>query len=362
VDYAEIPKLAPGGLSVKPNLDNLSLLGSSFDWTVVEREVGIRDREKVNLAHLAIDRHAASSRKDKVALFWEGKNGETETYTFGQLSELTNRFANVLAELGIGKGDRVFTFIERVPEAYIAVFGTLKLGAIIGPLFADFGPDPVRDRLKDSGAKVLITSPALRARIEPILNDLPELKHIIMVDRSGKHQHAHNEVNYREAMTRASPIFEGIRTGWSDYSIMHYTSGTTGKPKGAVHVHSAAVEQYATGKWVLDFHEDDIYWCTADPGWVTGTSYGMFAPWTNGVSQVVYEGSFWATAWYSIIEKYKVTVWYTAPTALRMLVKAGEEVVRKHDLSSLRHICSVGEPLNPEVVVWGMKADRKSVV
>ncbi|MBI2857666.1 MAG: AMP-binding protein, partial [Chloroflexi bacterium] len=314
MDYHEIPKPTLDHLTVKPNLDSLSSLGSGFDWTAMEREVGIRNREEVNLAHLAIDRHAASSRKDKVALFWEGKNGEKETYTFGQLSGLTNRFANVLAGLGIVKGDRVFTFIERVPEAHIAVFGTLKLGAIIGPLFADFGPDPVRDRLKDSGAKVLVTSPALRARIDPILGDLPDLKHIVIVDRSGKHQYAANEVSYSEAMSRASPVFEGIRTGWNDYSIMHYTSGTTGKPKGAVHAHSAAVEHYATGKWVLDFHEDDVYWCTADPGWVTGTSYGMFAPWTNGVSQVFYEGNFWATAWYSVIEKYKVTVWYTAPT------------------------------------------------
>jgi len=361
VDYAEIPKRAPTQMAVRPNLNSKSALGSSFDWTAMEAELGISDREKVNLAHVAIDRHAASSRRDKVALLWEARSGERETYTFARMSALTSKFANVLAGLGIVKGDRVFTFIERIPEAYISVFGALKLGAITGPLFADFGPDPVRDRLKDSGAKALVTSPSLLARIAPILPNLPELKHIILVDRSGKHQFEKDQVNYREAMTKASPDFTGIRTGADDYSIMHYTSGTTGKPKGAVHVHAAAVQHYATGKWVLDFHDDDIFWCTADPGWVTGTSYGMFAPWTNGVSQVVYEGNFWATAWYSVIEKYKVSVWYTAPTALRMLVKAGEDVVKKHDLSSLRHICSVGEPLNPEVVVWGMKAFRQPI-
>lgn len=361
MDYVEIPKKAPQQMAVRPNLDNRQALGASFDWATLEAELGMHDKGKVNLAHLAIDRHAASSIRDKVALYWESKGGEREAYTFADMSALTSKFANVLAGIGITKGDRVFTFVERVPEAYVSVFGTLKLGAIIGPLFADFGPDPVRDRLKDSGAKALVTSPALLARLAPVLSELPDLKHIIVVDRAGKHRFETGQVNYREAMANASSDFAGIRTGADDYSIMHYTSGTTGKPKGAVHVHGAAVQHYATGKWVLDLHDDDIYWCTADPGWVTGTSYGMFAPWTNGISQVVYEGNFWATAWYSVIEKYKVTVWYTAPTALRMLVKAGEEVVKKHDLSSLRHICSVGEPLNPEVVVWGMKAFHQPI-
>jgi acetyl-CoA synthetase len=162
-------------------------------------------------------------------------------------------------------------------------------------------------------------------------------------------------------MKVAPAAFDGARTDSSDFSMMHYTSGTTGKPKGAVHSHYAAVQQFATGRWVLDLHDDDVYWCTADPGWVTGTSYGIFAPWSNGITQLVYQGGFGATAWYSIIEKYRVTVWYTAPTALRMLVKAGEEPVKKYDLSSLRHICSVGEPLNPEVVMWGMKAFRQPI-
>ena len=182
-----------------------------------------------------------------------------------------------------------------------------------------------------------------------------------MVDRSGQHQGESGDISYHEAMASASADFPGIRTGASDYSLMHYTSGTTGKPKGAAHIHYAAVQHYATGKWVLDLHEDDVYWCTADPGWVTGTSYGMSAPWTNGVSQVVYEGGFRASMWYSIIEKYKVSVWYTAPTALRMLMKAGEQVPKQHDLSSLRHICSVGEPLNPEVVMWGTKVFNQPI-
>ena len=361
MDYPEIAKASVDEMAVKPNLNHGDIPGGDYDWTQMERELGIQRREELNLAHLAIDRHAASTRRDRVALFWEGKNGEAESYTFGELSTLTNKFSNVLARLGVTKGDRVFTFVERIPELYIAVFGGLKLGAIVGPLFADFGPDPVRDRLRDSGAKVLVTSPTLRARIASILPELPDLDHLIVVDRSGQHLDQAGDISYQEAMAGASPDFFKVRTGAKDYSLMHYTSGTTGKPKGAVHIHYAAVQHYATGKWALDFHQDDVYWCTADPGWVTGTSYGMSAPWTNGVSQIVYEGGFRASAWYSIIERYKVTVWYTAPTALRMLMKAGEEVPKQYDLSSLRHICSVGEPLNPEVVMWGLKVFRQPI-
>ncbi len=359
--YPEITKPSVDEMAVRPNLGHQYVKGDDFDWVQMERELGIQHHAELNLAHLAIDRHAASPRRDKVALFWEGKNGGTESYTFSELSRLTNKFANVLAGLGVSKGDRVFTFMERIPELYISVFGGLKLGAIVGPLFADFGPDPVRDRLRDSGAKVLVTSPVLKARIASVLSELPDLKHLIVVAKDNEHPVQDGDIVYQDVMNGASSDFPNIRTGANDYSLMHYTSGTTGKPKGAVHIHYAAIQHYATGKWVLDFHEDDIYWCTADPGWVTGTSYGISAPWTNGVSQVVYEGGFRASTWYSIIEKYKVTVWYTAPTALRMLMKAGEEVPKQYDLSSLRHICSVGEPLNPEAVMWGLKVFHQPI-
>ena len=354
-EYPEINKHSIDEMKVKPNLDHSLVLGGDFDWKQIEEELGVASREEINQAYLAIDRHAASSHRDKIALFWEGKNGDTEQYTYGELATLTNQFANVIKGLGITKGERVFTYMERVPELYIAIFGSLKLGAIVSPLFADFGPDPVRDRLLDSGAKVLITSPALRAHIDSIFSDLPDLEYMIVIDRGGQYSRQDRDIIYHEAMANASSDFTNNQVGADDYSIMHYTSGTTGKPKGAVHSHYAAIQQYATGKWVLDLHEDDIYWCTADPGWVTGTSYGMFAPWTNGVSQIIYEGGFGANAWYRTIEKHKVTVWYTAPTAIRMLMKAGEKVVEQYDLSSLRHICSVGEPLNPEAVMWGLK-------
>ena len=361
MDYPEIAKPVPGIKAPPPNLKGEDMT-PAFDWRKIEEELGTAQGDQCNLAYLAIDRHCSSPRRDKIALYWEGKHGEEETYTFGRLMGLTNQFANVLAGLGVLRGDRVFVFAERIPELYVAVFGTLKFGAVVGPIFSAFGPGPVKDRLLDSGAKVLVTTPEMRNRISSILNDLPELKHIIIIDRGQPRSELNpGEINYHDAMSAASPHFQAIPTMKEDYSIIHYTSGTTGKPKGAMHVHQAGIQHYATGKWVLDLHQDDIYWCTADPGWVTGTSYGMSAPWTNGVAQVIYEGGFGAKKWYSIIEKYKVTVWYTAPTALRMLMKAGEKITAEFKMESLRHVCSVGEPLNPEVMIWGLYAYHQPI-
>ncbi len=353
--FPAIGKPSVDQMPVKPNLDYEKTHGN-FHWAEMYAELDWLPGGWLNKAHEAIDRHANGSRRDKVAMIWEGKNGEQETYTFGQMKTLTNRFANVLKSLGVQKGDRVFLFMDRLPELYIAFFGILKAGAIAGPLFSAFGPDPVKDRLQDSGAKVLITQPDLRRRITGIIPELFELQHIVIVNKDNRDPQPRDpaDLDYVEEMAKTSADFDIVETSQFDYSIMHYTSGTTGKPKGAVHRHQAAVQHYATGKWVLDLHEDDIYWCTADPGWVTGTSYGMMAPWTNGVTQLIYEGGFRASAWYEMIQKHKVTVWYTAPTAIRMLMRAGDEVPKRYDLSSLRYMNSVGEPLNPEAVVWGV--------
>ena len=363
MDYSPIPKPPIDRIKVKPNLTESSLLGKGFDWESIETELGIKHNSDFNLGYLAIDRHAASNKKDKLALLWVGKEGEEERYTFKELKSLTDKFANVLAGLGIAKGDRVFMFMERIPELYIAFFGALKLGAVVGPLFSAFGPDPVKDRLSDSGAKLLITTPDLRERIKHIFPALPDLQHRIIVNKNGRYPEKLDtgEISYEESMKTASNNFKIPQIKREDYSIMHYTSGTTGRPKGAVHVHQAAIQHYATGKWVLDLHDTDLYWCTADPGWVTGTSYGMSAPWTNGATQLIYEGGFRASNWYSLIQKYKVTVWYTAPTAIRMLMKAGEQLPKQYDMSSLRHICSVGEPLNPEAVVWGVRVFNQAI-
>ena len=349
-----IAKPALSEIQVVPNIPNYEAARDNFSWDTIKAELDGLPGGGLNLAYEAIDRHVVHGKGNKVAFHWLGANGEEETYTFADFKAQSNKFANVLSDLGVELGDRVFIFMDRVPELYFAFFGILKAGAIAGPLFSAFGPDPVKDRMEDSGAKVLITSPKLRKKISGILGDLPDLKHVIIVNKNNRDEGPLDEgdISYEEAMSTASEDFEIVRTTEEDYDIMHYTSGTTGKPKGAAHAHRAAYQQYATGKWALDLHPDDIYWCTADPGWVTGTSYGMVAPWTNGVTQIIYEGGFGASGWYRVIDKYKVTVWYTAPTAIRMLMKAGDEVVKRHDLSSLRYITSVGEPLNPEAVIW----------
>ena len=363
MEYPVIAKPAVDQMPVRPNLADVEAAREGFRWESVYDELDWLPGGHLNKAHECIDRHCQGTRADKAALIWEGKNGEEESYTFAELRDRSNQFANVLEGLGVGKGDRVFLFMERVPELYFALFGALKVGAVVGPLFSAFGADPVRDRLQDSGAVALVTQPDLRRRIQDILPDLPALKHIIVVNKLGRSQEPliSGDLSYEELMASASVEHETAATSMNDYSIMHYTSGTTGKPKGAVHRHLAIVQQYATGKWVLDLQENDVYWCTADPGWVTGTSYGMFAPWSNGVTQLIYEGGFGASAWYRQVEKHKVTVWYTAPTAVRMLMKAGDALPGRSDLSTLRHINSVGEPLNPEAVVWGNRVFNQAI-
>jgi acetyl-CoA synthetase len=360
MEYPRIIKKPFEQYAVKPNLRNYHKMREEFSWDKISPELDWFDSEHINIAHVTIDSHLKTGRGNKKALIWESRKGEVEEYTFLELSRLSNKFANVLVkELGVKKGDRVFFFLERVPEIFIGILGTLKAGGVIGPLFSAFGPDAVKDRLADSEAKVLITSPALKKKVVEIFSELPALKNIILVHR-GDAKGDPNDLSYDRVMADASESFDIVKTDKEDYAIMHYTSGTTGKPKGAVHVHGAVVGHYATAKYVLDLQEEDIYWCTADPGWVTGTSYGMFGPWSNGITQVVYEGGFSAKHWYSFLERRKVTVWYTAPTAIRMLMKAGDELPRQHRFDSLRYMCSVGEPLNPEAVIWGEKIFAKA--
>ncbi|RCO07673.1 acetate--CoA ligase [Bacilli bacterium] len=334
------------------NLKNYDEFRENFSWDAIERNFSWYETGKVNMAYEALDRHAENPiTKDKIALLYSSPERE-ETLTFSQLSKDSNKFANVLKKYGTEKGDRVFLFMPRSPEFYTAFFGILKVGAVAGPLFEAFMEQAVRDRLKDSEARILITTPDLLERVPQA--DLPDLEKIIIVgeinDNSKKY------IRYAEEMEDASEEFEMEWVDLEDGMILHYTSGSTGKPKGVYHVHNAMIQHYATASWVLDLKQDDIYWCTADPGWVTGTSYGIFAPWLHGVTNVIRGGRFTPDDWYQTLEKNKVTVWYTAPTALRMLVSYGEDKLRRYNLTSLRHIMSVGEPLNPEVITWGMKA------
>ncbi|MCA1028690.1 acetate--CoA ligase [Cytobacillus kochii] len=339
------------------NLKNYEEAYNSFDWTEAKKQFSWYETGKMNLAYEAIDRHAESDKKNKVALYYrEGEN--KEKYTFKEMKDFSNQAANVLKAHGdVEKGDRVFVFMGRSPELYFSVLGAIKLGAIVGPLFEAFMEGAVTDRLEDSEAKVLITTPELLDRVPA--DKLPNLKHIFVVgenvEENGK------LLDFRKYMQKASKELEIEWVEPTEGLILHYTSGSTGKPKGVLHVHNAMIQHYQTAKWVLDLKEDDVYWCTADPGWVTGTSYGIFGPWLTGTSNLIVGGRFSPETWYQAIEDYGVTVWYSAPTAFRMLMGAGDEVVKKFNLSTLRHVLSVGEPLNPEVVRWGVKVFNKRI-
>lgn len=333
------------------NLQNYDEMYKQFDWNEAEKSFTWSETGKVNMAFEAIDRHADSFRKNKVALYYRD-GARKEKYTFKEMKDLSNKAGNVLKAYGdVVKGDRVFIFMPRSPELYFAVLGAIKLGAVVGPLFEAFMEGAVRDRLEDSGAKVLVTTPELLKRVP--VDELPELKHIFLVGENI--QETDSLIDFNKKLNEASRNLEIEWVDRTDGLILHYTSGSTGKPKGVLHVHNAMIQHYQTAKWVLDLQEEDVYWCTADPGWVTGTSYGIFGPWLTGTSNVIIGGRFSPDAWYSMIEEYGVTVWYSAPTAFRMLMGAGDEAVKRFDLSSLRHILSVGEPLNPEVVRWGAK-------
>jgi acetyl-CoA synthetase len=338
------------------NLQNYEETYANFDWKMVEQNFSWSQTGKINAAYEAIDRHVDQGKGDKIALIYSDQKRE-ETYTFKQLKDKSNQFGHLLRRIGIHKGDRVFIFMPRTPELYVSFLGTIKIGAIVGPLFEAFMEAAVRDRLENSEAVALVTTPTLLERVP--VDDLPHLKHIILVGAKGELTEGYYSFEKELAKSPAELELEWVDR--EDPMLIHYTSGSTGKPKGVVHAHNAMIQHYQTGKWVLDLQEEDVYWCTADPGWVTGTSYGIFAPWLNGVTNVVRGGRFSPEDWYQTLEKHKVTVWYSAPTAFRMLMAAGADVVKKYDLSSVRHILSVGEPLNPEVVRWGLQVYGKRI-
>ncbi|KUP06697.1 acetyl-CoA synthetase [Bacillus coahuilensis m2-6] len=339
------------------NLIDYKTMSTDFQWSDVEKEFTWSKTGRVNVAYEAIDRHAESFRKNKIALYYRDAE-RNEKYTYKEMKEWSNRAANVLKSTAeVEKGDRVFVFMPRQPELYFAVLGAIKLGAIVGPLFEAFMSGAVRDRLQDSEAKVLITTPELLERVP--VEELPALQHIVLVGEDVKEEG--KIVNFLTHLQSASKHAQIEWVDRHDGLVLHYTSGSTGKPKGVLHVHNSMIQHYQTAKWVLDLKEEDVYWCTADPGWVTGTAYGMFGPWLTGASNVIVGGRFNPSTWYEMIEDLGVTVWYSAPTAFRMLMGAGDELVQSYNLSSLRHILSVGEPLNPEVIRWGMKVFHQRI-
>jgi len=339
-------------LLVRPNLIDYELEYGNFNWDSIGEEFTRLPSGGLNIAYEAIDRHANSEISNKNALVWLGQNGERKTYTFKQMKEQTAKVANVLKKLAINKGDRVFTLSPRLPELYISAIGILKNQNVMCPLFSQFGPEPILQRLQRGDAKVLLTTQKLyKKKITPILDELPQLEYILLLDSA--QDESEKVLSFSKLMDDASDIFDIPHTLPEDMSVLHFTSGTTGMPKGVVHVHKAVYTHYMTGKYVLDLHKDDVYWCTADPGWVTGTSYGIITPWIHGVTNIVDEGEFDAARWYKILQDEKVTVWYTAPTAIRRLMRIDSNPIQEYDLSPLRLIQSVGEPLNPEAVIWG---------
>ncbi|NNC93806.1 MAG: acetate--CoA ligase [Acidimicrobiia bacterium] len=345
-------------LSVTPNLTDYDAARSSFDWEegVVALD-GLPDGGGLNMAYEAVDRHVVGGHGKKVALRWLGRRGEQRDISYEELATLTDRFAMVLRSLGIGPGDRVFTLAGRIPELYVAVLGTLKNRSVAAPLFSAFGPEPIQTRINLGEGTVLVTTEALyRKKVAAIRESLPTLSAVILVGLGGATTDVPGTLDFGTLMRAVSDEFEIEPTDPEELALLHFTSGTTGTPKGAMHVHAAVRWHYLSGRYALDLHPDDVFWCTADPGWVTGTSYGIVSPLTHGVTVVVDEAEFDAERWYRIIEEHAVTVWYTAPTAVRMMMRLGSEVPKEFDLSSLRFIASVGEPLNPEGVVWGLAA------
>jgi acetyl-CoA synthetase len=354
----ELIAKAADAYRVAPNLGDYAAARRTFSWAAARAELdGLPGNCGLNIAHEAVDRHAVGLRRNKVALRWLGKEGQTRDITYSDLRQLTNRFANVLDRLKVEAGDRVYVLAGRIPELYVAALGTLKHRSVFCPLFSAFGPEPIRARLRIGRGRVLVTTQNLyQQKVAALRDSLPDLEHVLIVGDEHSIPVGRGLHSLQRLLDQSPCDYTIPPTDAEDRALLHFTSGTTGTPKGAIHVHGAVVAHHITGQLALDLHDNDIFWCTADPGWVTGTSYGIIAPLTNGVTSIIDEADFDARRWYGILQYQKVTVWYTAPTAIRTLMRTGAEVTREYDLSHLRFLASVGEPLNPEAVVWGREA------
>lgn len=326
-----------------------------FSWRSAEEELGYNPGDVINIGAYCSDRICDLGKGHKKALIWQDHKGNVKEYTYNDIRILSNSIANYLQKLGLKAGDRICLFMDKVPELYIGFLGVLKMGGIVQPLFSAFGSESLFTRLEDATTTAIITQKKHLPKVRNILKDMDYMKKIIVVDEKDHSHLREREYILNMDEIEKKDIFDIYPSTAETPSVLHYTSGTTGKPKGAQHVHYSVISQYITAKYSLDLQPNDIYWCTADPGWVTGTSYGIIGPWANGITQCVMDAGFTADNWYAFIERHKITVWYSAPTAIRALMKDGEETVKRHDLSSLRYLASIGEPLNAEAVIWSEK-------
>jgi acetyl-CoA synthetase len=343
--------------AVVPNMPDYEQACRRFSWADARRQLdGLPGGRGLNIAHECVDRHVTAGRGGQTAVVSLSQSGLRREITFAALKRDSNRFANVLVGLGIRPGDRVFAIAGRIPELLVAALGTLKARGVFAPLFSAFGPEPLAARIAIGLPRVIVTTQSLhRQKLAGILSRCPSVEHVIVIRDEDAPLPA-GVLGYETAVGTASPAFQIGPTSPDDPALLHFTSGTTGKPKGALHVHEAVVAHHATGRLALDLHPDDVFWCTADPGWVTGTSYGIVAPLACGVTSVLDEGDFDASRWYRILAAERVSVWYTAPTAIRMMMRLGADTARQFDTTRLRFLASVGEPLAAEAVAWGSKA------
>jgi acetyl-CoA synthetase len=312
-----------------------------------------------NIGSICTRQQCLHGKLGKVAMRWIPASGDKRDYTFADLESESNRLANVLTSLEIVQGDVIFTLLPKMPEQFFTVLGSLKKQLVTGTLFANFGEEALLDRLGDAAANVLVTKKSFLKKIERIREQLPALRYVLVVDLED--HRSETILSYHKLTCAASTDFVTSPTSLDAPSLLHYTSGSTGKPKGVLHRHNSIHHQYSTTRDVFGLTEDDVFWCTADQGWVTGTSYGIIGPWSHGVTQVHYGGGYDAATWFRLLQDEKITVWYTAPTALRMLMREDEQLFRQFDLSRLKHIFSVGEPLNPEVIQWARRVLDKEV-
>ena len=356
MDRPSVIHKSAAGLRATPQWTDYEGLRRKDVWKLARQALQGLPGGGLNIAFEAVDRHAATALRDHCALHFVSRSAPAIDLSYDELARQTNRFANVLRSLAIGKGDRLFVLAGRLPALYIAVLGALKNGTVVTPLFSAFGPEPIATRIQLGAGQVLVTTDALyRRKLKAARDQMPTLRHVILVAEDGGASDEPGTLDWTRLMAQASDQFTTVQTQADDPALLHFTSGTTGTPKGALHVHGAVVTHYATGLYALDLHPQDRFWCTADPGWVTGTSSGIIAPLLHGVTSLVDREEFDAERWYSLLERERISVWYTAPTAIRMLMKSGPELARRHHWPDLRFVASVGEPLNPQAVWWGQE-------